>query len=685
MSEFEIITGNNLNEEIYLQTWELDNKTFEKKDKITKKQALEWFYASEKSTIVLWNKKNNELVGYITPFLLKHSFSSKYIISDINYKEAIDKSTFSSKTKGVHGDIYLFSTVIKEKYRDIEIQNGKTAMKILTEALVDWICEVLLNGVKINYIYADKVSEDGGKYLYSLGLKKCFITKNDEKYAKEFTPEMFDKCDNINRLKDIYYKQNKSKFDSSILNNHEYLSTKNGCLYYKDINLYDLVKEYRAPLEVAYTPIITERINNLKDIFKDKIKKYDYKSKYLYAYATKANYYSEVVLTALSSADMLETSSAYDISIIKKLVDLKIIKPGFRVICNGFKNKKYINIIKSLLKEKIEVIPIIENETEFDLLSKIKEYNINVGIRYNSDFEARLIKNDFKSEDEFDNRFGFNEKEIMQIADKISKTDNLSLKVLHFHFGGTITNIDNYVKGFGNIFELYCKLKKKYNTLKYFDFGGGLPVKYSLDYSFDYDHLIDEMIKTAKELSTKNKIDEPILIGEHGRYTVADHSFYIYKIDFNKLNNGTNWYIINGSLMNMTPDMWGINQDFTILPINLLNNPTSEVILGGETCDPDDRYFLKEKNVKTRMPIIKKGENLYIGIFSVGAYQEIISGIGGVHHCMIPEGNELIIFKDKNDRINYYKAGTIQTTDKMLKILDYDKKDYIDLIWNNLE
>ena len=96
-------------------------------------------------------------------------------------------------------------------------------------------------------------------------------------------------------------------------------------------------------------------------------------------------------------------------------------------------------------------------------------------------------------------------------------------------------------------------------------------------------------------------------------------------------------------------------------------------------------YFLKEKNVKTRMPIIKKGENLYIGIFSVGAYQEIISGIGGVHHCMIPEGNELIIFKDKNDRINYYKAGTIQTTDKMLKILDYDKKDYIDLIWNNLE
>ncbi len=683
MSIFKIITGNDLNEEIYLKTWKLDNTTFEDKDKITKKQALEWFYASGKSTIVLWNTEKNELVGYITSFLLKHSFSNKYIISDINYKDAIDEAIFSSKTKGIHGDIYLFSTVIKEEYRDIKLENGKTAIKILTEALVDWIYGILVSGVKVNYIYADKVSKDGGKYLKSLGLKKCFVTKDDEKYASKFVPEIFKKCDNVEKLKRVFYKKNNEKFDTSILNGHEYLSIHDNCLYYKDINLYELVKKYKAPLEVAYTPMITEKIKNLKDIFNSKIKKYNYNSKYLYAYATKANYYSEVVLTALSSVDMLEVSSAYDIGIIKKLVDLKIIKPGFKVICNGFKNKKYINTIKSLLKEKIDVIPIIENDTELELLSKIKDYNINVGLRYNSDFEARLIKNDFKSEDEFDNRFGFNENDIIQIADKISKTENLSLKVLHFHFGGIITNIENYIKGFGNIFELYCKLKKRFDTLEYFDFGGGLPVKYSLNYNFDYEYLVDEMIKTAKIISDDNKIQEPVLIGEHGRYTVADHSFYIYKIDLKKSNSNTNWYIINGSLMNMTPDMWGINQDFTILPINLLNNSTIEVNLGGETCDPDDRYYIKEKNVKARMPIIKKGESLYIGIFATGAYQEIISGIGGVHHCMIPEGNELIIFKDKDNKVKYYKAGTVQTTNSMLKILDYNKKDYIELILKN--
>ena len=137
-----------------------------------------------------------------------------------------------------------------------------------------------------------------------------------------------------------------------------------------------------------------------------------------------------------------------------------------------------------------------------------------------------------------------------------------------------------------------------------------------------------------------------------------------------------NWYVINGSLMNMTPDMWGIAQDFTILPVNLLGNKCISVSLGGETCDPDDRYFLNNENVKLFMPIINDGEELYVAIFSIGAYQEIISGVGGVHHCMIPEGNELIIYKDKNNNLCYYKANNKQSAKEMLDILDYNN-DYL--------
>lgn len=519
------------------------------------------------------------------------------------------------------------------------------------------------------------MSNDGEKYSRSLKMQPCFTLKKD---AKLFSPDMFNKCGNVEKFYKLCKDENLRKpYDKSILKEHEYLSIKNNELYYKDINLHQLVKKYNTPLEVAYTPMINEKILYLKNLFNRKIKEINPKIKYNYAYATKANYYSEVVLTALKNVDMLETSSAYDIDIIVELFKQKRIKKGFTVLCNGFKNEKYIESIDFLLSKGVNVIPIIENTREFDLISNLKHSNINVGFRYNSDFESRLIKNNFKKEDEFDNRFGLKKEEIFKFAEKVENSKNLTLQVLHFHFGGTIENIDNYIKGLANIFEIYCELKRKFPSLKYFDFGGGLPVKYSLTYHFNYGELVEKIVKTVDEMSKHYGIEPPGLIGEHGRFTVADHSFYIYKIDFIKEDNDKYWYIINGSLMNMTPDIWGKQQDFIILPINLLGNSCLPVCLGGETCDPDDRYFLQDKNVKMFMPEIKKGQELYIAIFSIGAYQEIISGIGGVHHCLIPEGNELVIYKNKKGKIKFYNPRLEEQTKKALRILDYSNKKFV--------
>ncbi|MBE5741253.1 MAG: hypothetical protein E7351_01825 [Clostridiales bacterium] len=680
MERYQILTGKNLSIDKYLETWKLDNKIFKDKDKLTKQTALDWFEYSDRSTIVLWDNEENKLVGYITPFLMKHTFASEYILSDKTYKEAIKKSSFARPMANISADIYIFSTAIVKEYRDCNLFINskskfykKSAFKVLNEALVDWICDIKQKGVSINYVFSEKVSDDGEKYLKSLDMKPCHLLSDDCKYTKLFTPSMFSKCSNVEKLYNLYLNENaRAPFDYSILENHEYLSVKDGNLYYKDINLYQLVEKYGAPLEVAYTPMITEKIQYLKNLFAKKIKKYKYPKKYNYAYATKANYYSEVVLTALNDVDMLETSSAYDIDIIYSLATQGFIKKGFTVLCNGFKNEKYVNTLKILLGKGINVIPIIENEREFDLISKLEGFQINVGLRYNSDFESRMIKNNFSAEEELSNRFGFEKEKLFKMAERISHCPNLNLKVFHFHFGGTITNIDNYIKGYSNILQNYCELKKLHSSLEYFDFGGGFPIKYSLTYSFDYDYLVDEMIKATKSMCAKNNIECPQLIGEHGRFTAADHSFYIYKIDFTKEENYKNWYIINGSLMNMAPDIWGIQQDFTILPVNLLSNLHIPVCLGGETCDPDDRYFLNNVNVKLFMPVINENETLYVAIFSVGAYQEIISGIGGLHHCLIPEGNELIILS-RGGKYKYITPSGVDNVKRVLNILDYNK------------
>jgi diaminopimelate decarboxylase len=505
-----IITGNDLSDDLFLKTYELCKTTFKEKYTLTEKESLDYFHESDRSTIVLYDDENKEMIGYITPYLINHEFASHYITSNQSFKNELNKKVFVKPYENVDGDICIFSTVVKKEYRDKMIFSGKPAIKILTEALVDYICDVKRKGVSINYVFAERYTEDGEKYLKSLKLKKCFTTINDDKYAGIFSPYMFEKSDNVNKLYDLYSEEYMRKtFDKSILNNHEYLSFNNNHLFYKDIYIFKLVKKYGAPLEVAYLPMITERITKLKNIFEQKIKKYNYYGSYSYAYATKANYNSEVVTTALKNVDFLETSSAYDISIIVDLVNLNYIKPSFTILCNGFKNKEYIDNIKKLLEKGINVVPIIENEDELKLLSELDKYNVNVGLRYNCDFESRIIKEDFENEDEHINRFGFNEETIFRVADEIRNKKNLVLKVFHFHFGGMISNIDSYIKGLESIFDLYSRMQTKYKTLEYFDFGGGFPTKYSLTYNFNYDELVDKKVKTFKKLSLKNSICEP--------------------------------------------------------------------------------------------------------------------------------------------------------------------------------
>ena len=58
-------------------------------------------------------------------------------------------------------------------------------------------------------------------------------------------------------------------------------------------------------------------------------------------------------------------------------------------------------------------------------------------------------------------------------------------------------------------------------------------------------------------------------------------------------------------------------------------------------------------------------------------YQEIISGIGGLHHCLIPEGNELIICKNKNGNYKYIQTGKVTDSKKVYDLLDYDDKKYM--------
>lgn len=90
-------------------------------------------------------------------------------------------------------------------------------------------------------------------------------------------------------------------------------------------------------------------------------------------------------------------------------------------------------------------------------------------------------------------------------------------------------------------------------------------------------------------------------------------------------------YFCNFSVFQSLPDSWAINQLFPVMPIHRLNEaPSHDAILADLTCDSDGKldFFIGEKEPAHALKLHDyTGEPYYIGIFLVGAYQEIIGGL----------------------------------------------------------
>ncbi len=112
-------------------------------------------------------------------------------------------------------------------------------------------------------------------------------------------------------------------------------------------------------------------------------------------------------------------------------------------------------------------------------------------------------------------------------------------------------------------------------------------------------------------------------------------------------------YFCNFSLFQSLPDSWAIDQMFPILPIARLDEkPTRNATLQDVTCDSDGKIsnFVSPQGASHSLPVhtVKHGEHYYIGVFLVGAYQEILGDLhnlfgdtAAVHISLTKDGYEI--------------------------------------------
>lgn len=459
---------------------------------------------------------------------------------------------------------------------------------------------------------------------------------------------------------------------------NDFLSSRDGCLFFEDLDLIQMLLGGRedqglgrlmtSPLEIVYLPMIRQKIATLNDIFASVAAETGYAGHFHYAYASKANTSEEVVREALNAGAHYEMSSQVDTDIVMMMQNAGRLQPDRMVIANGFKpagsgyarsllrlKANHDNLIP-VLEDLVELAPFIDSDQHFELGLRLKCYG-----HRNHNTKTPI--------DSGNSRFGMPIDDLWQAADIIAAASAPTLKLLHAMIGSQITGEHDFVSALKPAIDLYARLRQRHSQLSIFDYGGGIPAPMTLNFHFDYHEFFRQLMTAFIEICGRYDVPAPDIMGEMGRYTTTEHGAHFFKVLTVK-NNGSTlpWYVIDGSIMTSFPDVWALGEHFIVLPLNHLDKPFQRVQLGGLTCDSDDVYPPKTSVSPLFLPV--ETRDLYIGFFCVGAYQEMLGGVRGSKHCMLPEASELVIDRNSDGQ---YQFRTIpgQTSNDVLRNLGY--------------
>ena len=142
-------------------------------------------------------------------------------------------------------------------------------------------------------------------------------------------------------------------------------------------------------------------------------------------------------------------------------------------------------------------------------------------------------------------------------------------------------------------------------------------------------------------------------------------------------------YICNFSVFQSLLDHWALGQLFPIMPIHRLNTaPDRQGTMVDITCDSDGKIskFIDLQDVRETLPLhrITPGEMYYLGVFMVGAYQDIMGDL----HNLFGRVTEVHVFLDPDEESGWYIEEVIEgsTIGQVLALTQWDKIELMRLV-----
>jgi arginine decarboxylase len=534
------------------------------------------------------------------------------------------------------------------------------------------------------------------------------------------------------------------------------------------IRIHDIVKEaaqkgLKPPLTIRIQDLLHTRVIDLNELFHEAIKDENYAGRYRGVFPIKVNQLREVVEEIQDAGKPfhygLECGSKPEL-----MIALAMHKdPKALIICNGYKDDEFIRLALQGLRLGKEIYLVVEQLSEVPRIIQISKL---LGVIPRIGFRIKLStmgEGKWASSSGEDAKFGLTSPEIIDAAKRLKRAGlSESLRLIHFHIGSQVPNIQTIKKATVEAARFYCEIKKLGFPMELMDVGGGLGIDYDgsrSNYESSMNYTMREyardVVYNIKTVCQDAGVDVPDIVTESGRAVVAPHSILITEVcdrisktavppkpapkrkkvnpvlrdlqaildnahssspleryhdaqqkkeEANSLfslgyidlaeraqSDSLYWaicqqlcdqtksgtytpeelenlpqmmaeqYVCNFSVFQSLIDHWACQQLFPLAPLQRLDeSPDVDATLVDITCDSEGKVssFTDVEDIRhtIRLHELKSKEPYYLGVFLVGAYQDIMGDL----HNLFGRVNEVHVFLEDDEEDGFYIEDSIK-------------------------
>ncbi|MBD1939860.1 biosynthetic arginine decarboxylase [Microcoleus sp. FACHB-68] len=292
------------------------------------------------------------------------------------------------------------------------------------------------------------------------------------------------------------------------------------------------------PLLIRFSDILEDRIERLNACFAKAIARYKYPGVYRGVFPVKCNQHRHLLedLVRFGQPHQFGLEAGSKPELLIALATLKT--PGALLICNGYKDREYIET--ATLAQRLGQLPIIVIE-QLEEVQLVIEASRKLGIEPILGVRAKLSSKGIgrwggSTGDRA--KFGLTIPEIIQAADQLNDAGLLnSLQLLHFHIGSQISSISVIKDAIREASQIYVELAKLGANMKYLDVGGGLAVDYDgsktnfhASKNYNMQNYANDIVAEVKEACEERQLPVPTLISESGRAIASHQSVLVFDV-----------------------------------------------------------------------------------------------------------------------------------------------------------